>query len=415
MKNRISVKDYLDLIPIIGERIESEWVGEDKDGNPVDINEITCNSTKLVKWRCSNCGQVYIKPVYRKVMRGDVCRNCMQDYTSFVSMYLFAGLKQLWPNTLLKYLAYSDAKNRRGFPFNIYVPELGLFIDYITSMSEDKVRLLDRKREAVKEHGDSYLQVFNLEYKDPIYSKNIIAEQFYEYDQLKKIEACERVLDYIVKNHDADMSQIDKVQTLKNIEDMRFGRVDGRSIAVKYSELLSEWDYEKNNGLDPNKIKTSSILKVWWKCPKCGHSWQASPVARINGRSRCSECGWSCFDKRFYTPRNSASGLSVNSLANRYPELAKEWDTEKNGITPDKVKISENKRRHWKCRVCGAEFQTRVYARIHSQTGCRKCKFNWARDNFEEYKKKYDDAHPKKIIFDNIPDDDFIKFDSINE
>ena len=52
-----------------------------------------------------------------------------------------------------------------------------------------------------------------------------------------------------------------------------------------HPELIEEWDFEKNKGVDPSKIMSSIALKVWWKCEK-GHEWLAS----INNRSKGKGC-----------------------------------------------------------------------------------------------------------------------------
>lgn len=41
-----------------------------------------------------------------------------------------------------------------------------------------------------------------------------------------------------------------------------------------------------------------------------------------------------------------------NDLASQYPEVAQEWDTEKNGtLTPQQVTASSNRKAWWRCRL----------------------------------------------------------------
>ena len=44
---------------------------------------------------------------------------------------------------------------------------------------------------------------------------------------------------------------------------------------------MKEWDWEANEGLNPNEITCGSHKKVWWKCLICGKSWQARIVTRV--------------------------------------------------------------------------------------------------------------------------------------
>lgn len=50
------------------------------------------------------------------------------------------------------------------------------------------------------------------------------------------------------------------------------------------SEIVTEWDKEKNGNLLPNEVLPSTNRKIWWKCKK-GHEWEASLNSRIqNGK-----------------------------------------------------------------------------------------------------------------------------------
>lgn len=53
-------------------------------------------------------------------------------------------------------------------------------------------------------------------------------------------------------------------------------------------ELLSEWDYGKNE-TNPCEIGSYSNKIVWWKCSRCGHGWKTTIASRTNG-SNCPKC-----------------------------------------------------------------------------------------------------------------------------
>ena len=57
--------------------------------------------------------------------------------------------------------------------------------------------------------------------------------------------------------------------------------------------LAKEWNYEKNNGLQPDGVMPNSHKKVWWKCFK-RHEWQAD----IGGRNRGNGCPQCAKEKR---------------------------------------------------------------------------------------------------------------------
>ncbi|GAH55381.1 unnamed protein product, partial [marine sediment metagenome] len=94
--------------------------------------------------------------------------------------------------------------------------------------------------------------------------------------------------------------------------------VKSNSLATMNPEIASQWHFKKNGKLNPENVYYKSHRKVWWKCPEGDdHEWRATIKSRINGIG-CPIC----------------SGRKVaksNSLAIRYPEIAKLWNKEKNG------------------------------------------------------------------------------------
>ena len=103
------------------------------------------------------------------------------------------------------------------------------------------------------------------------------------------------------------------------------------SLASLYPELAQQWHPTKNGSLTPEQVVAGSTKKAWWKCPKGpDHEWDAVIDSRIRGNG-CRCC--------------AGQKVSVtNSLANLYPELAKQWHPTKNGkLTPEQVVSSQTK------------------------------------------------------------------------
>ena len=53
--------------------------------------------------------------------------------------------------------------------------------------------------------------------------------------------------------------------------------------------LLKEWDYNRNAML-PEDYFRGSKLKVYWHCPVCGMTWEASILSRVKGYNNCPYC-----------------------------------------------------------------------------------------------------------------------------
>ncbi len=107
-------------------------------------------------------------------------------------------------------------------------------------------------------------------------------------------------------------------------------------LATTNPELAKEWNYKKNYPLKPEEVIAGSSKKVWWICKK-GHEWEVSLSHRKKG-SGCPYCS------------NQKVLAGYNDLVTTNPELAKEWNYEKNyPITPDQVVAGSNKKVWWVC------------------------------------------------------------------
>ena len=157
--------------------------------------------------------------------------------------------------------------------------------------------------------------------------------------------------------------------------------------------LLSEWNWEKNGKLLPENFTSGSGQIVWWKCSKCASEWRAKILNRTHGRG-CPYCS------------NRKIRVGFNDLATTHPELAAEWDYDKNGdLTPQMVTYGSGKTVWWKCPL-GHSYQATLLHRSQG-TNCSICnsgrQTSFAEQAIYFYIKK---IHPDAInryteIFDN--------------
>jgi hypothetical protein len=63
-------------------------------------------------------------------------------------------------------------------------------------------------------------------------------------------------------------------------------------LIVKFPDVSSEWDFEKNVGINLKTMNYSSHTEVWWLCSKSKHSYKSSPNARTGKKMKngCKEC-----------------------------------------------------------------------------------------------------------------------------
>ena len=137
------------------------------------------------------------------------------------------------------------------------------------------------------------------------------------------------------------------------------------SLATLYPEISSQWDASKNGELTPSKVLPTSSLSVWWKCENGEkHSWKRVIHHRTHPRSSIEDkCPFCC-----------GVDIQSKSLAVCRPDLAAEWDYERNGdLTPENVPKSSSKRVWWIC-PNGHHYQSTVYNRGSTHnTSCPIC------------------------------------------
>ena len=160
---------------------------------------------------------------------------------------------------------------------------------------------------------------------------------------------------------------------------------DGRILVSGENDLLKmfpsialDWDYEKNT-ITPDNVKPSSPLKVWWKCHTCGNEWQAQINNRVNNSSGCPTCGYAI---KMQNTSAETRRKNKNTLLDKFPEIAKDWDYEKNGdLSPKDVAPHSNRKVWWKCEN-GHSYYSIIDSRTGKwKTGCPFCSGKRRLDN----------------------------------
>lgn len=129
-----------------------------------------------------------------------------------------------------------------------------------------------------------------------------------------------------------------------------------------YPELAREFDVTQN-GITPDKISPKDTKLYWWTCHNHHPSFLQSVEHRVNRKTQCPYC----------TGRKIIVGES--DLETLFPEIAKEWDVEKNsGVMPDEVSPFTYNAYWWSCPK-GHSYQKKVIQRtkFHKAIDCPKC------------------------------------------
>lgn len=115
-------------------------------------------------------------------------------------------------------------------------------------------------------------------------------------------------------------------------------------LATTHPDLVKEWNYAKNNGLTPQNVTAGSKKNVWWILP------YDDPFT-----GKHFDFEWEmCISKRTYRDHGCPylSGKKIlkgfNDLFATKPQLADEWDYEKNvDISPDDITEGSNRKVWW--------------------------------------------------------------------
>ena len=125
------------------------------------------------------------------------------------------------------------------------------------------------------------------------------------------------------------------------------------SLAEEYPDIAKEWHPTKNKGVTPQDVTPGSHYKAWWLLPyedpktgKCfNFEWNAVVKSRVNG-NKCPYLSGHAIWKGW------------NDLETTNPEIAKEWNYERNKnlvdgngrdiSTPDKITAKSRQNIWWK-------------------------------------------------------------------
>lgn len=130
---------------------------------------------------------------------------------------------------------------------------------------------------------------------------------------------------------------------------------------INNENLMKEWDFENNQGLDPAELSLGSNKIAFWICSLCGNQWRASVYSRVVKGSCCRKC----------SARRRLEFDASKSIYKTHPEIAKDWSVKENvKLTPKMFSKGSRYVANWKCHICGAK----ATKSIKSYNGCTKCK-----------------------------------------
>lgn len=129
--------------------------------------------------------------------------------------------------------------------------------------------------------------------------------------------------------------------------------------------------YSDDNEKCADEILATSKNRIRIICPHCGGKYVTRPIDVLNGTTQCPHCHGS----------STRTIAGLNSLADLYPDILKEWDFISNtilGLKPTKISKSSKADAWWICRKAHHRYRMTVANRINfydrQQDACPICK-----------------------------------------
>ena len=259
-----------------------EWCDDLNKCSPKDISH---KSNKLFYWKCKHNHIWQARPYQRA--NGSGCPICASQLnTSFPEQAIYFYIQKYFPDSISRY-----RNNNLGFSeIDIYIPELNIGVEYDGRYyHRDRNKDLEKNRVCndlgitlfrIREFGLEKLNSTSIDYYLSNGNKTELNDAiFFLFQQIN-----ERYHLNILPIINVETDYFNIVSNYKQME-------LHNSLAEKYPDIASEWDYEKNMGVGPETYSAYSGANVWWKCPKCNHSYKMIISNRTDKKQGCPKCG----------------------------------------------------------------------------------------------------------------------------
>jgi very-short-patch-repair endonuclease len=353
-------------LAVTHQHIASEWHPTKNKKTPY---EVTYGTQQKVWWQCQR-GHEWQMPVKARTVDQQGCIKCKQGFQSSIpEQAIFMYVKRAFPDTVSRYKVNGKVE------VDVFIPSLQLAIEYDGRVYHQNKKQRDfQKNQFLKEQGIKLIRILEFEKKRNLmpqtehpytfihaFNKHYSKEYFQSLDL-----AILYIFNFIQKNLGVKLSSnliIDSYSERTAIYGQISTTAWENSLAICHPELLKEWNHEKNQGLSPYKVPRGAKQSVWWRCEK-GHEWEAVVSNRTKSinPSGCPDC---------------YRDLGENTLVHTHPDLAIEWNYQKNiGKLPEHYSFGSHEKIWWKC-PNGHDWEAHIYYRTRSNKNpstCPKCR-----------------------------------------
>lgn len=392
----VGFNDLKTLFPDVAE----EWDYEKNETRPEDH---IAGTHKKVYWKCKECGHRWKTQIKERAYGQTGCPKCtFYHKTSFPEQAVFYYAQKLFPNAINSYKPDFLAPQE----IDIYIPNLQLGIEYDGSGWHTNTERDFKKSQKLFDNKITLIRMREEGLPPAPTTDHVIECTLYQGDTDKLTQDLsslfQKIADVCVLDLSAD---IDVTRDFFEIKAFYESNKKERSLLATDSEILLEWNYEKNGDLTPDKVTPRSHNVVWWKCSNCGKEWRQKIGAKFTSGLFCKSC--SIKEANAKRMRERIQAGEAMSIAD-YPLLLDEWDDEANmPFTPYTVTYGSERTFSWICKVCGNHFPMTPKARTSQNQGCPKCgRIQSLYTRYSSTKKQIDarEAGIDQILFEDSSD-----------
>ncbi|WP_053071877.1 zinc-ribbon domain-containing protein [Ornithinibacillus contaminans] len=410
-----------------------EWHSTDnKNDTPYNVR---VGSDKQITWCCKECGHIWKSQAKSRAIKNTGCPKCHERYNvGFPELAIFYYIKQIFIDAKLN----SDIDGLGKYKsVDVLVESLNLVIEYDGAFTHREKFEMDREKSRLTiESGYGLIRIRD-NGLDPLKIEGV-QEYLYERSTHKTVsKMIQDVLDIIENTYTGYTKEINKIKETVNVDVDNMAILaqippieEKDNLSILFPNISKMWDESRNYGLLPIHFKAHSNHKAWFICDE-GHP----SLVQINSKTKghgCRVCKgqvateeynlvllfpeierewnyelnndspdmylpysnekvyWDCtkcnstYDKIINERTGGGEGCpycagkrvnDTNCLSTTHPELAKEWDYNKNGeLTPEKVTKGSHDKVYWICPKGHDSYSAYVYRRTGTKgTGCPKC------------------------------------------
>lgn len=335
-------------------KLASEW---DFDKNDKSPSEYLANSHANVWWKCS-MGHSWKAKICMRNGSKTGCPHCTKALrTSYPEITTYYYIHKCFPD------AISGDRETFGFELDIYIPSIKTAIEYDgVAWHCDKAEKDSRKNKKCLDNGVKIIRIRELGCPE-LRSHGSVVYDVIPNNQDSLSDVLINIGKYLNVEFDVNLER-DSTDILRVVD---FTRRKG-SLSELFPNIAKEWHPTKNGNLTPDCIKAKSNMKVWWMLKHMDahgkeyvFEWQDTICHRTERNNGCPYLS----GRKVYT--------GFNDLTTKHPDIAEQWDYEKNDtqLSPHTISSHSHKEIWWKCEN-GHSWQTTVDSRSHGR-GCPHC------------------------------------------